>query len=314
MTYNSNFANFEYFYANGTIIPAWIESNSSNIITTWAKLSNTIFPNTGSSSATNTIYLGFVGANNLLSSSGTSGIGEAPQLSCPNPANTTNCSTYAQYDDGTSVFNNYWNFAGNTLPNGWETNVALSYPGAWAKMLTYYEISSTEPQVLDTLMIIGGRALIGIAITNTTTSGPKYSYILNQSINAYGDDGTTWGLYYNTNLIHSVIGVSMPGVESVGYQNGQAIVNYGSGSYNMTAYSQTDLSQNSISYIFLSTDINGVSLNASSNPAFIVNNRLILQISTKDYGNQDNGVQWLRTRAYSPNGVMPSVSFSSVRS
>ncbi|MCL5433828.1 MAG: hypothetical protein M1538_02520, partial [Candidatus Marsarchaeota archaeon] len=97
ITYNSNFANFEYFYANGTVIPAWIESNNSGKLITWVNIKGGI-----PSSSSITIYLGFANKTaNLLSSSGTSGIGEAPQLS----------STYAEYDDGASVFNNYWNFA-----------------------------------------------------------------------------------------------------------------------------------------------------------------------------------------------------------
>ena len=76
LTYNSNFANFEYFYANGNIIPAWIENNDSGKLITWVNLPNTI-----QASNSITIYLGFAGSNNLLSSSGTTGIGEAPQLS-----------------------------------------------------------------------------------------------------------------------------------------------------------------------------------------------------------------------------------------
>jgi len=101
ITYNNNFANFEYFYANGTIIPAWIESNSSGKLITWVKLTPSI-----AASGKLTIYLGFVSkSTNLLSSSGTSGIGEAPQLS----------STYAEYDDGADVFSYYENFAGTSL-------------------------------------------------------------------------------------------------------------------------------------------------------------------------------------------------------
>ncbi|MCL4380709.1 hypothetical protein M1141_00345 [Candidatus Marsarchaeota archaeon] len=76
LTYNSNFANFEYFYANGNIIPAWIESNNTGKLVTWLKLSQSIAANSNT-----VIYLGFAGANNLISSSGTTGIGEAPQLS-----------------------------------------------------------------------------------------------------------------------------------------------------------------------------------------------------------------------------------------
>ena len=55
------------------------------------------------------IFVGFESTtSNTLSSTGTSGIGEAPQLS----------STYAEYDDGASVFSNYWNFAGTSVPTG----------------------------------------------------------------------------------------------------------------------------------------------------------------------------------------------------
>ena len=35
IAYSGSTANFEYFYSNGTIIPAWIESNSSGKLTTW---------------------------------------------------------------------------------------------------------------------------------------------------------------------------------------------------------------------------------------------------------------------------------------
>lgn len=38
MTYNGNSANFELYYANDTVIPAWIESNSSNTLTIWANV------------------------------------------------------------------------------------------------------------------------------------------------------------------------------------------------------------------------------------------------------------------------------------
>ena len=76
LTYNSNFANFEFFTQSGAIIPAWIENNDSGKLITWVNLPNSI-----QASNSMMIYLGFAGSNNLLSSSGTTGIGEAPQLS-----------------------------------------------------------------------------------------------------------------------------------------------------------------------------------------------------------------------------------------
>ncbi|MGC8580717.1 MAG: hypothetical protein ACP5MB_11795, partial [bacterium] len=77
------------------------------VLTIWLNITNT----------TTQVELDiFNSTTNTLSSSGTTGIGEAPQLS----------STYAQYDDGASVFNNYWNFAGTTMPSGWSTESGLT--------------------------------------------------------------------------------------------------------------------------------------------------------------------------------------------
>ena len=97
INYNGSIANFEFTYANGTVIPSWIESNQSNQTLVWLNITNT----------TTNVYLDFFNmTTNMLNSSGTNGIGEAPQLS----------ASYGQYDDGADVFGNY--FAGNSL-SGW---------------------------------------------------------------------------------------------------------------------------------------------------------------------------------------------------
>ena len=121
-----NLNNGEFFLSNGTVLNSWMEGNylneqASNSVCTsdlsqnaladsanilyWVKIPTSSFltANTGTAT-TNTIYLGWAGnvissANTLLTSG--SGAGEAPQLS----------STYGEYDDGASVFTNYWNFA-----------------------------------------------------------------------------------------------------------------------------------------------------------------------------------------------------------
>ena len=95
ISYNYSSANFEFFSANGTIVPGWIIDNVSGEIGIWLKLPESI-----PAGSNETVYLGFAPkAANLLSSSGTTGIGEAPQLS----------PTYAEYDDGASVFQAYFN-------------------------------------------------------------------------------------------------------------------------------------------------------------------------------------------------------------
>ena len=70
INYNNSTANFEYSYTNGTIIPAWIESNNSGVITTWLNITN----------ATTQVELDFLNqSTNTLSNSSTTGIGEATQ-------------------------------------------------------------------------------------------------------------------------------------------------------------------------------------------------------------------------------------------
>jgi hypothetical protein len=142
--------NVEFFYANGTIIPSWLEGNylneqtantaatstssvnalinSANILY-WVDVNSIGFlpANTGTPT-TNTIYLGWLG--NVISPSNTafsSVTGEAPQLSCNQPWNTvTGCAAgqYGQYDNGANVFTYYTNFAGTTIPSGWVAQLA----------------------------------------------------------------------------------------------------------------------------------------------------------------------------------------------
>ena len=73
--------NVEFFYANGTIIPSWLENYTSGHAIWWVK--------TGSiaASSTLTIYMGFANKTTNLFNNKTTG--EAPQLS----------STYGEYDD-----------------------------------------------------------------------------------------------------------------------------------------------------------------------------------------------------------------------
>ncbi len=183
LTYNGNSANFEYISPSGTVLPAWIESNNSGNIVTWVKLPNGI-----PADSYTVIYLEFVANTiNLLSNSGTSGIGEAPQLS----------PTYAEYDDGASVFNNYWNFAGTSLPSGWvassSADVAINngyvvgwkYAPAWGRAGISYGTSLTGSYVYESYAKDLGNADTGnptifnqpansITSSSTYTTNGKY--------------------------------------------------------------------------------------------------------------------------------------------
>ena len=216
ITYNSNFANFEYFYANGTVIPAWIESNQSGKLITWIKINPSI-PASGKL----TVYLGFASTSaNLLSSSGTSGIGEASQLS----------STYGEYDDIGSVmqpgliYQVYYYSTGTCSSSSYQNNVYGATLGDGVTISSCASfVSSTNPFVTSqagTTQNVDGtnqpNVVInyqegysgGIAYPNPPVSNNAYSWIIktigfadlpNQNINFYGlsDDGIAMG--YNTN-------------------------------------------------------------------------------------------------------------------
>jgi len=105
-----NLQNVIWYYPNGTIIPAWIESgasSSSHATVWWLRLRG--FP----AHSSLTIYMGFAAPNaSFLSTEGPTGT--APQLS----------PTYGEYDDGFQVFDFYDNFAGTSLKSWWTVHGA----------------------------------------------------------------------------------------------------------------------------------------------------------------------------------------------
>ncbi|MEM3241340.1 MAG: hypothetical protein QXV13_02715, partial [Candidatus Micrarchaeaceae archaeon] len=289
LTYNGNIANFEFFTGSGAIIPAWIESNSSGTITVWLKLANGIGP--GSANAI-TVYLGFASpSTNLLSSSGTSGIGEAPQLS----------STYAQYDDGASVFTNYWNFVGTSLPSGFSSlayggtysvnnGLTLSVPATAFDYIHIFTTSQYAPSIIEsyvssTTNIGSGEYDIAYTTVETATGG-DYGYQT-----AYRFDN-----YENNNRI----------IEDVA----------GSGSGLSTAY--TAPSSFIISGFWPTTGNEFMQINyanqlsTTDSSIAYANSNLDLFVGTEFATAVSATTNWLRTRAYPPSGVMPSVSFGSV--
>ena len=274
MTYNGNFANFEFFYANSLTTSAWIESNSSNTLTIWVKLSNSIY-----ASGQNTIYLGFASkTTNLLSSSGTSGIGEYPSAT----------STYAQYDDGASVFTDYWNFNGTTLTSDWTVPSELtatvnngltlsSSTGAWYMMYSSKTVSYPFIEEADTKGISSNYAGVAISPASTTPATGGFDIVFNEPAgdkltleNPTGTGVATGGSYTVGNMyVLGLVGISSTSITS--YLNYASLLSYTSATATGT------------------------------NPAL------------NDY---DTSIfyQWLRTRAYPPSGVMPTVSFGPMQS
>lgn len=113
---NSNWSNAEFVYsANGTPVPAWIESNASNSSShtlIWLNMSSIA----AGAVANLTLYF-FPKSSFNLSASGP--LGESPRLS----------AKYGEFDDGSSVFNFYDDFTTSKLGSKWIVNGSWSYTG-----------------------------------------------------------------------------------------------------------------------------------------------------------------------------------------
>jgi len=304
IVYNKNFANFEFFNQSGAVIPSWIESNNSGTLTIWLKLNGANkLVQTGSSSATETIYLGFASkTTNLLSNSGIIGIGEAPELS----------STYGQYDDGASVFNTYLNFAGNTLPTGF-----------------------TSGNSSDGTFTINN----GLTLETGTSDNPSYSYLLSASNtyspqivefdlasvitspSGYGGVGTDFG--YSTSQPVPQSGTSV----AFTYLTGSQLFSANGGFTNNLYNSGTEITSNSGSLTsgIYGTEINPLTLyenyniELTSSTSTTSNNYLLLGIDSPGSSagrpeSEEILIYWFRTRAEVPNNLMPSATFSAVQS
>jgi hypothetical protein len=227
---------------------------------------------------------------NLLSSSGTSGIGEAPQLS----------QTYGQYDDGASVFNYYVNFIGRSIPSNITTlGTGTSFNnGAIVSQGDFFETNSkvynTQTEVLDayassiTYGTSGDHAGISFVVdssgrqyTDTNlfvqigTVGEFYDGVLGQF--STSSDFKIASVYNAYNIPTSTISTST-GVWSLWATSTKS---YGSINYGSPLIQTSSIPPAGSYYIMV-----GASYGAS----------------TVTYN-------WVRVRAYPPNGVMPSVTF-----
>ena len=312
IAYNGMSANFEFFTSDGSIIPAWIESNSSGTITAWLNLPNGI-------PASNSIdlYIGFASpATNLLSSSGTTGIGEAPQLS----------PTYGEYDDGASVFNFYDNFAGTSLNTSkWTSGtdsggtvtvnngLTLTYNsgsagGGW--VASKYTFTQSSNLIWETNFNLYG--------TSNFNDVRVRFYFWNSAVAVTGDQNANcwlwlvnsedYGYYTSSNIGANIADAMLP------YGTVLGTLPTPSSSTNYDALSQQILTTSGFTfntYSFPSYSSVGSATQSGSNSDTF---QVVLEAS--DDGSSGNNVQvnvdWTRTRAYPPNGVMPSVSFGAV--
>jgi hypothetical protein len=273
---NNNLSNLRFVY-NGQFVPAWLESINNGTATIWIKMPVSIPAN---SSITLNLY-----ANPGLNFDGVYW-GEAPQLS----------PTYGQYDNGASVFNNYWNFVGTTLPsnlntilNGGSINVNNSItliPPIDGAVDVYYSQTITTPAIIETLTTSYSNCDASIFFSNTDiTSTPSTAVnIYNGYIGGYTAYGMTQLLWKNVNGKYYLLATggttTYPAILSLiwgGNGNIKIIYNY-------------------------------TSSLSSNDTTFSVGNNWLIGLTTYYHGTSPYvNYQWFRLRTYLPNGVMPTV-------
>jgi len=286
---NASISNVMWAYdpAGASIIPSWLEgqvgstvaptnANSGSLIY-WLNIAGTI-----SAGATQTVYMIFADRGTTVWDGTLTGV--APQWT----------STYGQYDNGASIFNNYWNFAGTSLPSGWTT--------------TSYFTGSVNNGVT----ITSSSGWAGI----TQSSAFSYSNVI---IDAYAKE-----------TLHQAFLISLSQAEAYGGSSWQIANGYdfdldgggtgGQGIVKLVSSSETGLVSSTFNLV-LGTYYILSDYFASPNLKETVNyNNATLSTSDSTFSSLQYlsltvwaganwTVNWLRIRAYPPNGVMPAVLF-----
>ena len=292
-----NLDNIEFFTVSGqniNVIPSWLESGNSNSSTGtiyWIKLTNGI-----GAHSNQIVYMGMKSLSTNLFNGGSSGTtGEAPQLP----------GTYGQYDNGANVFNKYTNFSGTSIPSSMSVlsgaigsntfnNYAELQNNNGGTEGIYFTSAISAPSVVDTLVTYynktGGAPGVSVAEgESTSVSGAE------QPPSSYGVGGSTGGtaqtqLFYepsgggSSTVLNQTAFPAQPFIYSIAWgATGKetALQNY------TTALNSTNNALSLPSTYYSIIEVNGGGFSATAK------------------------YQWLRARAYPPNGVMPSASSGS---
>src|SRR5579885_1690295 len=290
----SNLSNINWQDGAGNILNSWREAGTSNTGTNglwWVNLGTL----TISANSTLTIYLCFYATSqNVLNTTNT---GVAPQLTTP----------YAQYDNGTSVFKWYENFAGTSLPSdmsavaiGTSTysvnnGLTINPRAAGDGTVIYKTTGLASPVYLDCLVTAVSGSNYGLmgqqTATPTSQSTNGIWTSLNSSYQWFASNGTT---YAQIELDSS----DTPSTVLAGVTSSPPAIISG-------AWSATGTEQRMLNYGNAGTGTNStLTLPATIYPELT------------GYGNGGSSSQtwqWFRARLYPPNNAMPAATFGSIR-
>ncbi len=284
---NSNLGNIRFYYG-GKELYSWCESSCNTSSTSnsifWIRLPQAIPAN---SVMPVEMYI-------LPQSVDYTGkhAGEASQWTCPDPANTASCSTYGKYDNGASVFKQYWNFAGTSLPSGW------TYYNAAPTVNNGLNFASTDELISTTTTYPITNILEASVSYPSTTNNMGFGYAVDPSGNPYTYYSNPWiatgsaaGRYYSGVFENLAAGNSFGSVKDA------AGAGFGTTAPGIIGV----VSTGTTSYGYSSRNVYSTTSSVPPTGNYY--------IEIGDGGGSGLTVQWLRTRAYPPNGVMPSVSF-----
>lgn len=343
--YTCNLNNAEFFYSNGTIAYSWLEGNvidetTANGLCSSSSSTDSLVDSTNVlywigvngafllSRSSNTIYLGWAG--NYLSSSNTlfsNRTGEAPQLSCLNPNETTSCN-YGEYDNGHKIFTFYDNFAGSVLSANWTK---------YTERTGFGSTVSVSNGLIEYAKGTGGEEITvaGIATTNANTINTNIpSYYLDYLVGSASGD-------YNSNFTALTSGFSSARgyITGVPYDCGADTWNGYCAKFDGYSYPGTLYSSDSdlYRYIYPHVPINssfvvymGVNSTTSGtqNVSVTVNNEgsntfnnLNQNFTAFNYiyigtGGQaydsDIVFDWVRLTSYPPNDIQPSIYIGNI--
>ncbi len=285
----ANLENVAFSWPNGTILPSWRENASSTTNKTalyWVKIP--AMGKLGQSNDSLIIELGFFPTSaNVLNTTNT---GEAPQLS----------STYGKYDDGAKVFNFYDNFSGTSLDSQWST--------ALASGLTY--------SVNNGLSVTQASVLVASIISSSYQVSPpviaEFYGTIWQATNAMAID-----MGVGTNNSCGSFIQSYNGAVFVQQQDYFSACGAGANSNSGTIVSSQNTGVWSV--IVQSTTTSAGSLNYG--PAVTPVSSYAPHYPEPIFvGNYNTGtfttpetITWVRTRAYPPNDVMPSIAYGTLQ-
>ncbi|MEM3581635.1 MAG: hypothetical protein QXQ64_10350 [Candidatus Bathyarchaeia archaeon] len=275
--------------AGNNLLYAWLESapqgtftqgssvssyTSSNV---WVNLGNNIIPANGSLN----IYM-------QVLSSGTKFDGAYWG------ANPLWTSTYGQYDNGANVFNNYWNFAGTSLPSGWQ-----------------------EPQTAGVTVDNGVSFAPGsnYGYIETTAKYPIGDFVdANFNVTTIGDGGLAMTVDINGNAYTSDHWINVGSASGYMYNGTVADLRNSEGSASALdgSYTATNPFDSTGSFI-------GSVVTTSSEYYIYKNYNTLIGDTTTNIPPQGNyfimvggggngvvfSINWIRTRAYPPNGTDP---------